>query len=339
MYSFFILFIILIVVLYAVSRQKSSNPREYFLSNTIELTDLTLSPIRISLSNATQRDFFQSLMRYIPLTVSKPPQIITAPKSLMINQYQRQSKENLRLVTNLYSVYLTVISEKDSMIYTYDDILTKRPEIQIVGGADLVPLCKTLFPNRQIKQIEQLPKILQRDVVYVFWDTEYSPILNRLSVDNKFIIADFPQKHPVYDIVQFSYPNLFAAKYSVIDQGSINTKKVVYSLKDTISLWTTSEVQERVIYNFIKTLMEHIEDIRSGIRNKYSRKVFEELRPENMIEIDLVPYHKGVVQYFRELQIYTDIADPVCVNTITTIKCNPARLWDNRFRTILYGSD
>jgi len=339
MYTTFYIFLFILIIIGCIFRRTKN---EHFLSNTIELTDFTLSPLRFSSNNKISNEFLQAVSKYIPIIEDNSyPEFQIRPKSLAIYDYLFKSKDSLRMVTNIYEVYFTIITNKDSQIYTYTDILNNLNRLNIYYlDKETKRVLEILFPKKtNFKFISSLPKKLGIGDIYCYWETENSPTLKQIAKDNKFIIVQMPKTNSVYNSIQIDYPNLVPAKYDISLQNSINTERVIYSIKDTISIFTNKDVSSYRTYGLIKTLFNHIVDIRIGVSSERTKYVLEYFRPENLIEIPLVPYHPGIEKYFWELEVYTYKPEAICVNTISTIPCEPQKLFDNRYRMILYGSN
>ena len=103
--SIFTLIVILVIIL------NYSKPNiEKFLTNTIELTNLTLEPLSFNWNEQIAGEFLLALAQYIPLKKSvKNPEFIVEQKSLAIYDYFQNNNENIRLVTNLYEIFLSVL--------------------------------------------------------------------------------------------------------------------------------------------------------------------------------------------------------------------------------------
>ena len=334
--TFYIFFLILIII---VSLILSSSKKEHFLSNTIELNNLTLKPLRFKSYSSISNEFLKALSSYISIIEdTKTPEFQIIPKSLAMYDYLNGAK-SLRLVSNIYETYFTMITNKDSQVYTYDDILMKPGLTIYYLEPEMSRLMQLLFPKLKSKYIDRLPNKLPPGDIYCYWETEYSIKLQSLAKNNKFLIIQMPKTDEVYNMIQISYPNLVPDKYDISLQNSINTERVIYTLRDTISIFTVDSVEDYRVYSLIKTIFNHIINIRTNVKSEQAKYILEYLRPENLIEIAIVPYHRGVEKYFRELEIYTNKPEAICVNTISTIPCQPKKLFDNRFRMILYGSN
>lgn len=339
---FYILFYIIVFLIFLTYILKPRQIYEDFLVNTIQLTSLTLDPIKYNTNGfSISQDFIDAIQRFIPMIQNESqPEIFSLPKSEMVKKYL-DNPDKTRFVCSIYTVYLTIISHQDNMLYTSLDLKNSDHIIINILDKRLEPLMKTLYPKNRIRYIQpDSLKILERGNVYCSWETEYSSLTRSLHhSQNKFIILKMDSDMIDLDTIQLLYPTIILSKYNIMYQGSENTERVIYALKDSISLYTYSSVPDLRVYKFIETLFEQIEPIRVTPQNTGSKFALEFLRPENLIEISLIPYHPGVEQYFRKLEVITNKPDPICVNTITTIPCNPEILLDNRYRVILYGSN
>ena len=88
-------------------------------------------------------------------------------------------------------------------------------------------------------------------------------------------------------------------------------------------------------------MFEGLDYFKTFVSDKNVKYIFESIRPEKMIVISVIPLHPAVEQYYRELFIYTDNQDPICINnTVSAIKCQPETIFNNRFKLLnLYGTN
>ena len=136
---------------------------------------------------------------------------------------------------------------------------------------------------------------------------------------------------------EIKFQSAVSWKYDIRNQKCSNTEKVIFSIKDTICLYTRYNKNDYRIYKFIETLFKFLLEIRIGIKDPLSKLTLEELRPEKLIEIPIVKYHNEVIKYFKKLNIFTNEPNNICLNTMTSRDCNPKLLEDNKMRLILYG--
>ena len=69
----------------------------------------------------------------------------------------------------------------------------------------------------------------------------------------------------------------------------------VKTFGSTITLVSSADVSEELVYNFVKAVFENLDDL------KKSHSAFRNLDPANMVQNGLTaPYHIGAMRYFRE---------------------------------------
>ena len=158
-------------------------------------------------------------------------------------------------------------------------------------------------------------KELEKGAIYAVWTHEHDPNMKRLGERMKYRIVDIDEEIPG---ILSKYPSLIYRGYDVMSQGSNNVRPIVSSYADKIAVWgidlgelqtdprvkkQTKEENAHRIYTLIKTLFRNIEYVRRHIADEY-KILFQDFRPDTMIEISLVPYHDGVVRYFHETGVY-----------------------------------
>lgn len=328
--------------------------KETFLSNTIEITNLTIKPIKIGCRNIIENHLLNSMKKYIPIDVvnyetyndiynDKTLDMGFLPRSLATTIY-RDNPIQINYVCSIYSVYLNLLVIPDSKLYTYDDILKLKNIKIFIIEENLKNVLSILFKGIRIEFIIIKNKfnINLRDMIgskgiLAFWTPENSNEINELANNNnKFLIIKLNEKTDI-QLLSLNYPTLQIKKYDIRNQKSFNIEKVIYTIKNTICLYTRNNFSNNRIYKFIETLFTFLFEIRIGVKDPLSKLTLEELRPEKLIEIPIVPYHNEVTVYFKKLNIFTNEENNICLNTMTTRNCNPDLLENNKMRLILYG--
>jgi hypothetical protein len=264
----------------------------------------------------------------------------------IIDNFLKTKKTHYRYVTALFPKYLTILAHIDNNIVTFDQMLMNQNilNIYIIDHINFETIKKILIvllnTNRfNYIYIKDAPDKIEQNAYYCLLSSEYSVEINKLSKNNKFFIVELPETHDNYLQLNVEYPNLSISKYDISFQGGFNIKKVTFSVRDFFCLWSFDYVSDYKIYTLIKTIFENLENIRTGFTSEMDKYIIQYLRPENMIKITVIPIHSGVNQYYRELQIYTYNNNQICINTISTIKCQPNTLFENRYKLLnLYGT-
>lgn len=296
-----------------------------FLSYTVQLGDLAVEPIRIDTPNPLPptTDFVNVLSNVVPMVRSKPdavPEVFIAPKTLVYNTNNLRIYQNtpVRFITNLYTTYLNIIVRADDdtvqPITTLQDALNQSLRLKVVYTDDtLLPIAELMFPRKNVRGYEQYTytdflrqKELAKGAIYFLWTHEQDPYLKTLGTRTKLRIVDVDQEVPG---ILAKYPSLQRKGYDVQTQGATNKRPLVTTYADKVAIWGFDSLPKNArnnqrIYQFTRTLFQHIEYIRRNVLPEY-RNLFLELRPDTMVEIPLVPYHDGVVRYFHEMGAYS----------------------------------
>ena len=340
----FLLSIIILCLIYGYPK------KEDFISRTLEFSDMTMDPINVQITTPFSRDFLEVLGQYIPLiryNKKAPVEIILDYTCNIVFNYLKTKQTEFRYVSAIYPVYLTIFISNYNNIITFDNMLANQTikNIYIFDVANpkiIEKMIRSLVNSDRFNYIyiNKFPEIIRQDAYYCMLSSEYNNDLETLAKNNKFFIIELPEKHPNYINFRLNFPSLTISKYDISLQSGINIKKIIFAVRDILCLWSFSNVSEYKIYTLIKTLFKNIENIRASFTNKNTTLIMEYFRPEHMITIPVVPIHIGVKKYYHELKVYTYNNDPICINTITSIKCSPDILFENRYKLLnLYGTE
>jgi hypothetical protein len=258
-----------------------------------------------------------------------------------VNLYLTGKLPNLRFITNLYTIYLSICVNNDSPIKEYDDIIEniknkKKLNFYIIDESN-ENLLRILFQSTEIKftliRANNLNKKMDPVGIYILWTTEHSQPLISFAKYNKYRIIKLIPNHPILQKITKEYPAIRITKYDISLQHSSNVERVIYTLNTKMAIYSVHDSPDDVRINtFIRTYFNFLEKMRTEVESPEAKHTFEELRVENLIEMALVPYHTQVYNYFRELQLITYTDNPICKNVIGSIPCNVATLYDNRMK-------
>jgi len=326
---------------------------EYFIQKTIELTDLAMDPIQFksNSNNDKQTNFYNALQLVIPIRSNNKNFDIFIENAYNILPDYLNGKSHLRLIVPLYQEYLTILCDFSNNILTYADMLAdcSNHDFFIVSDNDkkqnitnMINIVKILLPQKKYNfyYLSKLPTILKQKAYYCSFCSEHTDNLITLSKNNNFFIIEFPENHPNYRNLSINYQNVLISKYDISFHGSNNINRIIKSFRNSVNLWTYSHVPEFKIYTLIKSLFENLDFIKTNIKNRNVKYVFETLSPEKMIILTIVPLHSAVELYYHELFIFTNNQDPLCINnTVSALSCNESVIFDNRYRLLnLYGT-
>jgi hypothetical protein len=346
------IFYIIVITIILLLLYWNYNNNEHFITRTIEFSDLALNPINISyntsVSQSVSIQFFKILGRFIPLIndTTQKPEIFTDKNSNILYQYLNNNKTNYRIITQLYPQYLTLLTSYSNSILTFNNVLNNNTikDIYIIENKQhkiLQNMLEILLKKKyNYIFIYQFPKILNKNAYYALFSNEFNSDITALAPYNNYVIIEFPEKHPNYQELKFKFQSLTITKYDVSLQMAHNLRKITYAITDYQCLWTYDYVSETKIYTFTKTLFSNIETVRSSFQSENLKFLFQNLRPEKMIGISVIPIHRGTIKYLHELKLFTYKEHPLCIyNTVTTTNCNPDLLYENRFKLLnLYAT-
>jgi len=264
----------------------------------------------------------------------------------IIQDFLKTHKTPYRYVTALFPKYLTILIHIDNNILTLDQMINDQNIYNIYILEHKYPqiiekLLKLLLNTNRYNfiYITKLPKKIDKNAYYCLLSSEYNIDIFNLSKSNSFFIIELPERHRNYLQLFIEFPILSISKYDISRQRGFNNKKITFSIRDFFCLWTFDYVPDYKVYTIIKSIFQNLENIRNGFISEIDKYNIQYLRPENMIKITIIPNHTGVDQYYRELQIYSYNSNQICINTISTIRCQPDTLFENRFKLLnLYGT-
>ena len=340
----FLIFIIIISLLYNIPKT------EHFLSKTVELTDLTLNPFIYQTTTPFSKEIFNVLSRHIPIIIKNTNrdtvELISDNSCNIIYQFLKTKKTKYRYITALFPKYLTILTHIDNNILTFDEMINNQSihNIYILDykNPEIIKKILTILLNTDrfnYIYIDKLPKKIEKNAYYSLLSSEYNIDIYNLSKSNNFFIIELPERHPNYLELIIEFPHLSMSKYDISFQRGFNKNKIIFSIRDFFCLWSFDYVPDYKVYTLIKTIFENLENIRTGFTSEMDKYIIQYLRPENMIKITIIPNHNGVDQYYRELEIYSHNSNQLCINTISSIRCQPDTLFENRFKLLnLYGT-
>jgi hypothetical protein len=352
MYTFFYIILFFIIIVIIAKKQFATTSSEHFLQNTIELSELTVDPVQFYLNtnDINQLYFFNIFKLLIPLKHNDKTFEIFIDNSILVFQdFLNTPNSNLRMVAPLYDEYLTIICDFSNHIITYENMLSdckQQRDFFIISNRasyfQTVQFIKILFPSNRFTfyNLEKFPKKLNKFALYCKFCTENNADLQTLSKRNQYFIMEFPKNHPNYQNLNINFQNVILSKYDISMQIGSNIRRVIYSFMSSVNLYTFSSVSNIKIYNVIKALFEGLDYFRIYVNNKNVKYLFESIRPEKMIVISVIPLHPAVEHYYRELFVFTNNQDPICINNaVSALKCQPDTIFNNRFRLLnLFGT-
>jgi hypothetical protein len=197
----------------------------------------------------------------------------------------------------------------------------------------LTPLIKLLLPNLTIKSISSILQINTKGKKYIIFYlcAELSKILDDFSKENKFLILDLPKQNDIYKYIYLEYPEIKLDKMNIAEIKSINVNKIVTTFQLSKCMIINKNT---TIDNFIETIFTKFEYMRLYNSSNYYRIPMQSFSPEIILKINIIPLHSMLNNYLYELGVITKNDNPICKNTISTIKCNSSLLEENSFRLL-----
>jgi len=311
------------------------------------LTNQSLNPPQFIIDfypNFIDNNLSKCIKSFYPIQIRKENKIVEyvnsnintmgiCHKSTSNRLYLDNKANNIRFLHDIYFEYICIIAPKETGISQYTQIYIENPVILVVKSQIdlLAPIIKLLFPSQTVKII---PSILQfnadtKKYIILYISAELSQILDTFSMENKFLILDFPQTNDAYKYIYLTYPELKLDKMNIGEIKSINTNKTVHSFQLSKSLIINKNTN---ITNFIESVFQRFEYIRLFNSSNYYRIPMQSFSPELILKLNIIPLHNEVSDYLKKLGVITNNDNNICKNTISTIKCNPMELEMNSFR-------
>ena len=251
-----------------------------------------------------------------------------------MNRFYLDDKvNNIELLHDIYYEYVCVISNKNSGIVQFNQIYIEKPVIYIIKSqiSLITPLIKLLLPEHTIEIINSFIELKVKDKKYVIFYicAELSKILDDFSKENKFLILDLPKENYIYKYIYLEYPEIKLDKMNIGEIKSINVNKIITTFQLSKCMIINKNTN---INNFIESIFQRFEYIRLFNSSNYYRIPMQSFSPEIILKINIIPLHNVLNNYLRILGVITPNDNPICKNTISTIKCNSSLLEENSFR-------
>ncbi len=209
---------------------------------------------------------------------------------------------NLRSLFGLHNEYLTMIVEKNSGIKSLKDFKGKRIYIGNKGSGSRI-LVDKLFSEAGWKN---------EDFLEVH--EEATDKIHDLFCSKKIDAAIYLIGHPnnIFEktlsecgvkMVSFSrkeienYVDNFRHIYpAIIKRGTYdNQKQDIYTFASQLLLTTDSNLDEEVVYNFVKIVVEHYKEIQEKSPALKDTQLFSR-------EVNAIPLHKGAVRFYNNFK-------------------------------------
>jgi len=347
---YIILYISLCLLISYLIYKKTSGLIENFINYRIVLTNESLHPVQFILDTETtfiDDNFAKCIRSFYPIRIKKAKNIIEyinsnnntmgiCYKSQVNRLYMDDEINNVELLHDIYYEYICVIANKDFGIMKFSEIYNEKPIIYVINSQKnlLIPLIKILFPDFTIERIPSLIDLKvnnNKKYIIFFVCPELSNILDEYSMKNKFMILDLPRENDAYKYINFQYPDIKLDKMNISKIKTINVNNVVntFQLSKCIIINKNTNIN-----NFVESIFERFEYIRLFNSSNHYRIPMQSFIPEMILKLNIIPLHNNLKNYFRELGIITENHNPICKNTIYTLKCDASKLEENSFRLL-----
>lgn len=219
-----------------------------------------------------------------------------------IGKFSNKSNTELRSVIGLYSELFTLVTRKDANINHIDDLKGKRINLgNAKSGTGITTLA--LFKEYGLS-LKDLSFFSSLEIA----DTEDALIDNR--IDAYFFMVGHPTNNiknaaistpiSIIPIAGKEIDNLIN-RFSFFSKDFIpaNLYKDVNNSIPTFSvkavLITSSNVSEKVVYNFTKAIVENLEEF------KKLHPAYKNITKESLFQGLSAPLHKGAKRYYKEI--------------------------------------
>ena len=211
---------------------------------------------------------------------------------------------NLRAVFAMHSEPLTIVARQDANIKTFEDLKGKRVNIGNPGSGQRANMEQLINVYGWTKKDFKLLTALK--------SSEQAQAL----CDNKIDVFAFVAGHPSGSIkeattscktnlVAIKGPKVTALinKYPFMKAVTIpggmykGTPEDIETYGVSAVLMTSTDVSEDIVYNVVKSVFHGFDDFRR------LHQTLRTLTKEDMVDVKGVPFHKGALRYFKEVNL------------------------------------
>jgi TRAP-type uncharacterized transport system substrate-binding protein len=262
------------------------------------------------------------------------------------NEELHKSLNNLRLVTSLYKTYIYMFTLKTYGVYTINDIplnfkigLIKNNSFTLYYKKFLFDLGYSEGENYIIVYKDSIKDLLNSlndgtvnmIILYqIYPQKDISYLLNEISNPEIILLPFEPNNEDLFlkknfflkvESVDLNYlsPSYLPRKFGNSEYLKFRpSMKMCYTY---IHILSSINTPEEFNYDFVKFYYENF---------KYINTTFEDGYKINLIqEKDHIPYHQGVLKYFKDYGYISNIDNDNCRFLIGRMECNEKTLKDN----------
>lgn len=222
------------------------------------------------------------------------------------NEYQQTGAfPELRALFGLYKESFTIVVRNDKNIQSLQDLKGKRIDLGNPGSGERVSMDKLLAHlHWSTKDFSNTSELKADDRAQALCDNKIDAFVYMVGHPNGVIREAANNCNATILPIDSSTLSAFLAENK--DYTATTIPKKLYRGVDAdtqtfgvvATLVTTESAEQSVIYQVVKSTMEHMSILERG------HSVLRNLEPEDMSKTGIsIPYHKGASQYYREAHI------------------------------------
>ena len=262
------------------------------------------------------------------------------------NEELHKSLNNLRLVTSLYKTYIYIFTLKTYKVYSINNIplnfkigIVKNNSFKLYYKKFLFDLGYIEGENYTIiykESIEELLNSLNNGEVnmvifyQVYPQKDISYLLNKISNPEIILLPFEPNNEDLFlkknfflkvEMVDLNYlsPSYLPRKFG--DSEYLKFRPSMKMCYTYIHILSSVNTPEQFNYDFVKFYYENFKYINTSLEDGYKISLIQEK--------DHIPYHQGVLKYFKDYGYITNIDSDNCRFLIGRMECNEKTLKDN----------
>lgn len=220
-----------------------------------------------------------------------------------VRPWEGKTRSQLRAVLGLYPATVTIVAAVDSGIKRVGDLKGKRLNIGAPGSidntfADAFLQMSGLNPgevNVSQHSTALAPELLQRGDIDAYICIVGHPNLTVLEASaGKRPVALVPLDQALIDQVSGANPLLAPVLIPTRFYPRVVLPGTVPSLGVRTVLFTSADQSEETVYRVVREILTNLDLFRR------QHPILQELTPEQMSRVTVIPLHPGAARYFRE---------------------------------------
>lgn len=221
-----------------------------------------------------------------------------------IKNFKEKKIVNLRSIMAIYPELLTFVVNKSSKIKSIEDIKNKKINVgNPNSGSEATTLEILKEYNIKREDLKLAGSLKAADTADALRDERIDgyffmvghPAKNIKDAANSIPISIVDIKGEKVEKLVEKNPYLKKSFIPASLYKGVNKKVETFGVKAV--LITRTDVSEKLVYKFLKTIFENFEEF------KKAHVVFKDLTKESMIKGLGIPLHKGAKKYFKEINL------------------------------------